>query len=248
MALIKCPSCEKDISDRAKKCPGCGWVNGSNIDKNVPKEADSNLKVIENDTELEKILQKNQQLENEIYKLQNKIVELSSATQDTQNLKKLVVKLNGEKLDLEKQLKEELDKKSAGIDKTDYELIQKLKAENELLLNDNLKLQNENTNLVNLKKDPSIDNILNISINIMMKRKYLILGLAGMLLIIVSILCVYGYVSTVILRNELSMSNFATANNKEAADGYRSGDVICEINGVSVFYESCTTNDKVTEI
>ena len=25
MALIKCSECGKDISDRAKKCPGCGY-------------------------------------------------------------------------------------------------------------------------------------------------------------------------------------------------------------------------------
>ena len=25
MALIKCPECGKEISDRAKKCPNCGF-------------------------------------------------------------------------------------------------------------------------------------------------------------------------------------------------------------------------------
>lgn len=31
MALIKCPKCGKDISDKAKKCPGCGLEVGLNI-------------------------------------------------------------------------------------------------------------------------------------------------------------------------------------------------------------------------
>ena len=26
MALIKCPKCGKEISDKAKKCVGCGWI------------------------------------------------------------------------------------------------------------------------------------------------------------------------------------------------------------------------------
>ena len=25
MALIKCPNCGQDISDKAEKCPHCGW-------------------------------------------------------------------------------------------------------------------------------------------------------------------------------------------------------------------------------
>ena len=25
MALIKCPKCGKEISDKAKQCVGCGW-------------------------------------------------------------------------------------------------------------------------------------------------------------------------------------------------------------------------------
>ncbi len=25
MALIKCPKCGKEISDKAKECVGCGW-------------------------------------------------------------------------------------------------------------------------------------------------------------------------------------------------------------------------------
>ena len=27
MALIKCPECGKEISDKAKKCPNCGYSN-----------------------------------------------------------------------------------------------------------------------------------------------------------------------------------------------------------------------------
>lgn len=35
MALIKCPECGKEISDKAGKCPNCGCPTGRQIDQNV---------------------------------------------------------------------------------------------------------------------------------------------------------------------------------------------------------------------
>lgn len=35
MALVKCPECEKEISDRAKVCPNCGCPISLNQDTNV---------------------------------------------------------------------------------------------------------------------------------------------------------------------------------------------------------------------
>ena len=44
MAMIKCPECGKDVSDKARSCPNCG----NPIDTNVycPKCGSSNVKVI----------------------------------------------------------------------------------------------------------------------------------------------------------------------------------------------------------
>lgn len=35
MSLIKCPECEKDISDKAKSCPNCGYKVKKPIDKKI---------------------------------------------------------------------------------------------------------------------------------------------------------------------------------------------------------------------
>ena len=31
MALIKCPECKKDISDKAEVCPNCGYYDGKEV-------------------------------------------------------------------------------------------------------------------------------------------------------------------------------------------------------------------------
>ncbi len=38
MALIQCPECGKEVSDRAPKCPGCGFPIKSDLKKVVPME------------------------------------------------------------------------------------------------------------------------------------------------------------------------------------------------------------------
>ena len=51
MALIKCPECKKDISDKAEVCPNCGYelksandsVSNSNLDKVI---SGNNLKYL----------------------------------------------------------------------------------------------------------------------------------------------------------------------------------------------------------
>lgn len=35
MALIKCPECNKEISDTAKRCPNCGYKFPTNAKKNI---------------------------------------------------------------------------------------------------------------------------------------------------------------------------------------------------------------------
>lgn len=42
MALIKCQKCGKEISDRAKKCVGCGWEVNLGIQNTKEDEADFN--------------------------------------------------------------------------------------------------------------------------------------------------------------------------------------------------------------
>ena len=48
MALIKCPKCGKEISDKAKECVGCGWEVNLDI---LYKKADE---VVSNETDLKK--------------------------------------------------------------------------------------------------------------------------------------------------------------------------------------------------
>lgn len=44
MALIKCPSCGKDVSSNAKACPNCGEPINTSI--TCPKCGSSNVKII----------------------------------------------------------------------------------------------------------------------------------------------------------------------------------------------------------
>lgn len=56
MALIKCPECEKEISDRAKSCPNCGCpINNENDD--IIKENTNRILIAERVKET--IMQKN---------------------------------------------------------------------------------------------------------------------------------------------------------------------------------------------
>ncbi len=43
MALIKCPECGKEISDRAESCPSCGCPMDEEEDENDSKDYKSNL-------------------------------------------------------------------------------------------------------------------------------------------------------------------------------------------------------------
>ena len=52
MAMIKCPECGKEISDKAASCPGCGVPinmspsNNHQSDDTSPKKKDSTIKII----------------------------------------------------------------------------------------------------------------------------------------------------------------------------------------------------------
>lgn len=41
MAIIKCPECEKDVSDKAQSCPHCGYPISQNVNQQVNKPANS---------------------------------------------------------------------------------------------------------------------------------------------------------------------------------------------------------------
>lgn len=51
MSLIKCSKCGKEISDKAKKCPNCGWVAGVSVKENkqanILRAEDKDLCLIE---------------------------------------------------------------------------------------------------------------------------------------------------------------------------------------------------------
>lgn len=223
MALITCPKCGRNISDKANKCPGCGWIPGS---------------------------------------------------------KREVVTLN--------------EKEPIVIDKTDYETIKKLQIENEALRKRNQKLQEENTELISNNENQIFSDNSEKPNNIIVKRKDLILGLVGILIIAAVALCMDGFITKNIAQKEFQ--NFASMPDVEVAeeqpvneaeieenkpddgqedvaneteqpkendvsnkepievttfepktDGYNQGDVIYEMNGVSVIYESCEITDETTD-
>lgn len=78
MALIKCPECNKEISDKAVNCPNCGYPICTESNKVVPSESETENviirgrdKIIETDGENVLISQKEKVLYNgPIYKLE----------------------------------------------------------------------------------------------------------------------------------------------------------------------------------
>lgn len=80
MALISCPKCGRQISDKAKKCPGCGWIPGTKVDEKVdkvPVQEENPAKDDTRDLALENLKQENSKLEKEIQKLQSQNAQLN---------------------------------------------------------------------------------------------------------------------------------------------------------------------------
>jgi len=81
MALISCPQCGRQISDKAKKCPGCGWIPGIKVEEKVTKVPVQEEKTVKNDTRdlvLENLKQEKGKLEKEIQKLQSQNTQLNT--------------------------------------------------------------------------------------------------------------------------------------------------------------------------
>lgn len=289
MALIKCPGCGRDISDKAKKCPGCGWKPGNKKEIVTPlhDEGETNTQNIENINELEEEYQKNKQLEDKVIKLESKIIELNNADQEIENLKRLVKKINNEKMSLLEQINEVSSQESNVIDNIDFELRQKLQEENLLLTNDNKILQKENIDLKSINKKQHINKM--DTTNIIMNFKELMIVAASLLIILLLMtIGIHWGITKLVLSNELTQLNIASKDNIEVfdeegitstiqsdsvndvvkqekeedniiskkeievrpfdpkEDGYNQGDVICEISGVSIIYESCLVDDETT--
>ena len=47
MSLVKCPECEKKISDKAVKCPGCGYpLNVKQDERNILSDKKDKIKLV----------------------------------------------------------------------------------------------------------------------------------------------------------------------------------------------------------
>lgn len=121
MALIKCPKCGKEISDKAKKCVGCGWkvdlsILNAKEDEAVSNETDSNRDI----SYERKIMLKEAELEIERMK-ENARQEVNSMHESA---KAMAIQKQKE-LDLEyKKREEELDEKKEFLQKMQDELEQ----------------------------------------------------------------------------------------------------------------------------
>ena len=113
MALIKCPSCGRQISDRARKCPGCGWVPGSQTEEeNVSKQESKGVYKIDtnNNIEIEKLRNEKNELEKKVQELRSQNAQLSTVVKngDTK-MQEVIGKLQDEKKQIvtEKELIEQ---------------------------------------------------------------------------------------------------------------------------------------------
>lgn len=232
MSLIKCPNCERDISDKAKKCPGCGWKPGNKKEVVKLYEGETNAQNIESVNELEEEYQKSKQLEDKVIKLESRIVELNNAAQEIENLKRLVKKINNEKMSLLEQINAVSSQEWKVTDNIDYESMQNLQKENLLLKNNNQILQKENADLKSINEKQFIDNKKE-SANIIIKRKDSINDVAEQ-------------ADEKEKDNIVSNKMIEVPSFEPKEGGYNQGDVICEISGVSIIYESCQVDDENT--
>lgn len=126
MALINCPKCGKEISDKAKKCVGCGWevdlsMLNAKEDEAVPNETDSNRNI----SYERKIMLKEAELEIERMK-ENARQEVNSMHESA---KAMAIQKQKE-LDLEyKKREEELYEKKEFLQKMQDELEQAKKTQ-----------------------------------------------------------------------------------------------------------------------
>lgn len=137
MALINCPQCGRQISDKAKKCPGCGWIPGTKIEEKVDK-VQVQEKSVKNDTEnlvLENLKQENSKLEKEIQKLQPQNTQLNACMKDGEKRMQEIIaelqeknkQITSEKNQLVQKVYQLENQSPKIVDNTDYKTIDQQK-------------------------------------------------------------------------------------------------------------------------
>lgn len=178
MALINCPRCGRQISDRARKCPGCDWVPGSQPEEeNVSKQESRGVYEVDtNNIEIKKLRNEKIELRKKVQELQSHNAQLSMVVKNGDiKMQEVIGRLQDEKKQIvaEKELiaqkLHEIENQAPQIvDNTDYETIRKQQRELEILqeknIQLNMKLKEEqkkpevidNTDYVTLKKQADI--------------------------------------------------------------------------------------------
>lgn len=128
MALINCPKCGKEISDKAKQCVGCGWkvdldILNTKQNESVSRDTSSKIEMSHNEEERNKML-KNAELEIEKVKenarQKIKSINESAKAMVTQKQKELELEYRKKEKELAQQ-KEFLEKAQIELERTKKE-------------------------------------------------------------------------------------------------------------------------------
>lgn len=160
MALIKCPNCGRDISDKAKKCPGCGWIPGTQTEKidisGGTSERESSSPEV-NSNNLEQIKKEKEELERKVSELERIKPTVVDNTDYAaiEKQKQTIRDLQADRDELLKRLQKIENAEPKVVDNTDYQLIESLENEIRQLKNGKDELQKQ---LNNSKQHSTSDN------------------------------------------------------------------------------------------